>query len=85
MTEYVYNGHTTQVNLSDFGTEILGSSISSATYQGAEWSQGCNTTQKPPCVPGRCQQPCNGLLVAFFSNELSVADKATLDTIVSHY
>lgn len=82
---YVYNGHTEQVDLLALGEEIQESGvITSATYEGAIWNQGCNTTQKPPCN-SHCQQPCNGLLEVLFSNELSVEDKSTLDTIVSNY
>lgn len=84
MIAYVYNGHITQVNLTSLGTEILLTMGSYIGYGGAEWSKGCNTTQKPPCT-SNCQQPCNGLLVVFFTEELSTNDKAILDDIVSHY
>lgn len=84
---YTYNNKTTPINLVALGTEIQESAITSASgvYTGAEWSVGCNTTQKPPCNPDYCTQPCNGLLVLFFTVELSVEDKAILDDIVSHY
>lgn len=82
---YVYNGHTQQINLQSLGEDIQESGvITSATYLGAIWNKGCNTTQKPPCT-SHCDQPCNGLLEVLFSNELSVEDKLTLDNIVSNY
>ena len=84
MIHYVYNGHTTSVDLQLLGDEILTTLSSSAIYEGAVWNKGCNTTHKPPCNED-CQQPCNGLLVVLFMDELSESDKALLDTVVSHY
>jgi hypothetical protein len=81
---YTYNGKVPQPDLQVLGDEIRATLSSNALYDGAVWSQGCNTTHKPPCTED-CQQPCNGLLVVLFMDELSESDKALLDTVVSHY
>ena len=81
---YSYNGHTIPVNLVELNEEVEASGIAPSGYEGSVWSQGCNTTSKPPCTHD-CIQPCNGLLVLKFAEELSTEDKSTIDYIVSKY
>ena len=83
MTRYSYNNVLNIESIETFDADVRLTSLT-ATYLGSVWNQGCNTVGKELCNSD-CIEPCNGLLVCVFSEELSTADKETLDGIVDSH
>ena len=83
MKRYIYNNVLGIESIETFDADVR-ATVLVTTYEGSVWNQGCNTSNKVPCG-NDCVQPCNGLLVCVFTDELSLDDKAILDGIVDSH